>query len=591
MQQPRQIVVIVLMLLVAGLAACDRKVERPPAVADPSTKRATQSGDIIGAKGDYGDHVWRGIPYAAPPVGPLRWRAPEPPAPWMGTREMLQFGAPCVQFANNFGGVPGKEGSVGGSEDCLFLNVYAPAVPIEQVPSGATRLPVMVWIHGGGNTIGHAGFYNGGNLASTGRVVVVTLNYRLGPFGWLRHAALREGLTPEEQSGNFALLDLIQALHWVQGNIAAFGGDPTTVTIFGESAGAQNVFALLLAPQARGLFHRAIAQSGGLWTSSPPEGENLREATPPGDARSSAELLLTLLERDGTASDRAAAKQHLATLSAADVAAYLRGTPSAALLAAYEPFPGNGMFEMPRMFADGAVLPQDDPLALYARADRWNSVPVMVGTTRDESKLFMFGDPQLVRRYFGLFPRLRDERMYNLTSEYMAKMWKATGADMPAAAMSTVQPQVFVYRFDWDEEPTILGADLSVMLGAAHIFEVPFVFGHFDLGKDGNVIFTENNQAGRTELSRAMMDYWAGFARYGQPAHGDKPAPEWTAWDPLSPNSPKFAILDTKAGGGVRMSNETLTAVGVMEALYADPRLQEPREECKPFPYDTFPWS
>src|SRR5262249_2311693 len=158
-------------------------------------------------------------------------------------------------------------------------------------------LPVMVWIHGGGNTIGHAGFYEGGNLAASEKLVVVTVQYRLGPFGWMRHAALREGATSDaERSGNFATLDLIQALTWVHDNISAFGGDPDKVTIFGESAGGQNVYTLLLAPQARGLFQRAIVESGGLWPTTPAEAENLADAAEPGQAQSSNEILLRLLQ-------------------------------------------------------------------------------------------------------------------------------------------------------------------------------------------------------------------------------------------------------------------------------------------------------
>ena len=158
------------------------------------------------------------------------------------------------------GGIESDDPSgIGGQEDCLYLNVFAPKAP------GVGKRPVMVWIHGGGNSIGTASFYDGSHLATSQDVVVVTTQYRLGPLGWLRHAALRAGTTDAtEQSGNFGTLDLVAALRWVRDNAAAFGGDPDNVTIFGESAGGQDVYTLLLAPQARGLFHRAIAQSGGL---------------------------------------------------------------------------------------------------------------------------------------------------------------------------------------------------------------------------------------------------------------------------------------------------------------------------------------
>src|SRR5262249_41484462 len=156
-----------------------------------------------------------------------------------------------------------------------YLNVYAPRFGESEVPAGSARLPVMLWIHGGGNTVGEAGFYNGGNLAASERVIVVTVNYRLGPFGWFRNAALRgEGTSEADRSGNFGTLDLVRALEWVQENVAAFGGDPNRVTIFGESAGGVNVFTMLQLPGAHGLFHRAIVESGSLRDSTPDAAEH-----------------------------------------------------------------------------------------------------------------------------------------------------------------------------------------------------------------------------------------------------------------------------------------------------------------------------
>ncbi|MDX2166062.1 MAG: carboxylesterase family protein [Deltaproteobacteria bacterium] len=600
-------------LIALCLAGCRGGAPAPS--ADPTSLRRPPAGAVIGARGSYGDQAWRGIPFAAAPVGERRWRAPEPLPAWDGTREALHFGAPCTQYASNLGGVPGRNGEVVGSEDCLFLNIYAPTFVPDQVPSGDARLPVMVWIHGGGNSIGEAGFYNGGRLAADQHVVVVTTNYRLGPFGWLRHAALRDGTTLNEQSGNFALLDQIAALQWVRANIAAFGGDPNNVTIFGESAGGRNVFSLLLAPQANGLFQRAIVQSGGLFFDTPAEAEHFHDDAEPGMASSSNEALLRMLIADGAA-DRAAAKAKLAAMPPAEVAAYLRGKPAAALLKAYPPYPNNGMIEMPQVFADGVMLPSDDPLAHFARPDGWNHVPVMVGTNRDENRLFMFGDPNLVKRYFWIVPRLTDERLYVASADHLARMWKATGADEPAAAMRTSEDDVYVYRFDWDEEPTLLGADMSVMLGAAHGFEIPFVFGHFDLGREGNVLFTEDNLAGREQLSGAMRGYWAEFARHGRPGRGGTAqASEWTAWDPSSAEAPKYAVLDTAAGGGIRMATDTESVERVLAGVAADPRLTTPRDkcavyyslakwsrgfsreqygeiaDCKQFPFDTFPWT
>lgn len=604
---------LVLMALVVG--ACSRGGRETVAV-DPSSARTLPAGPVVGAAGQSGEQMWRGIPYAQPPTGERRWRAPQPLPPWQETRQALAPGSPCPQYASPLGGVPGKDGTVVGNEDCLYLNVYAPRFAPGEVPTGAHRLPVMLWIHGGGNSIGEAGFYHPGRLAADERVIVVTTNYRLGPLGWMRHAALRDGATPAEGSGNFATLDLVAALQWVRDNIGAFGGNPDNVTIFGESAGGQNVFTLLFAPQAKGLFHRAISQSGGLWMSTPEQGEHFTDDPDPGDAHSSNEVLLALLQRDGSAADRAAAKAKLAAMTPAQAAAYLRGKSAAELLAVYTPYPGNGMVEMPKVFRDGTVLPAEDPMVRFARPDGWNRVPVILGTNRDENRLFMFGDPHWVKRYFWIVPRLTNEPLYVVTSEYLARNWKATGADMPAAAMRGTTDDVYVYRFDWDEQPHLLGADLAVMLGAAHGFEIPFVFDHFDLGPQGNVMWTDENKPGREQLSRAMMGYWAEFARSGRPGRGGPDGTvEWTAWDPGSPDALKYLILDTENGGGIRMSADTVTLDRLRSDLAADPRLANPRDrcavyhemarwargftraeydaaaECKPYPFDQYPWS
>jgi para-nitrobenzyl esterase len=237
------------------------------------------------------------------------------------------------------------------------------------------------------------------------------------------------------------------------------------------------------------------------------------------------------------------------------------------------------------VFPDGTVLPDDDPMQRLSRAEGYNVVPVMLGTTRDENKLFMYFDPRHVQQILGVYPRLRNEREYNLIAEYLARMWKATGADEPAAAMRAAQgPSVYVYRFDWDEAPTILFADLPTLVGAAHGFEIPFVFGHFDLGPEGNIIFSDGNAPGRRSLATQMMSYWAEFAYNGAPGrgrHGE--LPEWTPWQNGDEAQPRFMILDTAADGGLRMSTEALTSAEVLAAVDDDPRLRDQRERCTIF--------
>ena len=210
----------------------------------------TRFGRVQGFADDEGTLVWKSIPYAAPPVGELRWRAPRDPAPRPGIRVSRSFGSGCTQFNPLVGGIRG-------SEDCLTLNIWRPASP-------ETGLPVYLWIHGGGNTIGSSVMvneYRGNRVARASQVVFVSINYRLGPFGWFTLPALREGVSPEDDSGNYGTLDIIHALRWIRDNIAAFGGDPATVAVTGESAGASNVLSLMVSPLAEGLFHRAVSQS------------------------------------------------------------------------------------------------------------------------------------------------------------------------------------------------------------------------------------------------------------------------------------------------------------------------------------------
>jgi para-nitrobenzyl esterase len=407
-------------------------------------------------------------------------------------------------------------------------------------------------------------------------VVVVTVNYRLGPLGWMRHAALRDGATPEEQSGNFGTLDQIAALEWVRRNVAAFGGNPDNITIFGESAGARDVLALVGSPRAKGLFHRAIAQSGSLRTSSAAEGEHPKDAAEPGHRNSSHEILERLMVADGTAADGAAAETRLAAMAPAEIASYLHAVPPKALLEAYATENLEGLIDVPQMFPDGIVLAADPLLDVYATPGRHASVPVMLGTNKDEMKLFMFVDPEYVNtRLFGLITRATDPERYAAIADHISSMWKAAGADEPAAALVRGQtPGVYVYRFDWDEEPTLLGTDLSAMLGAAHAFEIPFVFGHWDLGGRANVMFTDDNAAAREALARQMMSYWAAFAWDGTPARGrDGQLTEWSA-------APQFMVLDTEAGGGARMSDATLSEENVLSTLQADARLATPETRC-----------
>jgi para-nitrobenzyl esterase len=587
--------------LALAAVACGRQHPFSIEKADPATRRTTVQGAVVGGPGSHDSQAWLGIPFAAPPVGASRWRAPQPPHSWDGTRETLAFGNACPQFASPIGADSrAKPGEVFGSEDCLYLNIWTPSFTPDQIPQGSDRLPVMLWIHGGGNSIGTDAFYDGGHLAAGEKVVIVTAQYRLGPLGWLRQRSLRAGANDAEQSGNFGTLDLIAALGWVRDNIGAFGGDPGNVTIFGESAGGMNVYSLLVSPLSKGLFQRAIVESGGLSLTTPDEAENLVDDPKPGHRNSSNEVLLRLLVNDGKAADRSAAKTRLAEMGDDQLASYLRGKSAKELLLAYESGFGGledktraiGMLDMPLVFDDGTVLPTGDWTEHLAVASGWNQVPVLVGTNRDEAKLFTFLDPRRVKWRLGVFPHYVDETTYQAASQYMSRTWKATGVDAPAAAMKrSGEANVYAYRFDWHGEPRIAGADLSKMIGAAHGLEIPFVFGHFEMGALGDLLFDKKGRAGRAQLSDAMMSYWTQFARTGSPDRGqDGTLQPWTAWDDSSPDAPKFILFDTTPGAGIHMSDAVESLPRIVGEIDTDPRLPTQADKCRMY-HDLAGWT
>ena len=583
-RRPRATVTLALLVGVALFVGCSSEPEAMSHLADAASKRSLPAGEVVGYTGTYGSHVWEGLPFAEAPVGDLRFRSPLPARPWSGTREALAFGSPCPQFASPFAGIVDEEpGTFAGEEDCLFLNVYAPVMTAEQVPVAGDRLPVMVWLHGGGNTVGHASFYDGGNLAASQHVIIVTINYRLGPLGWFRHDSLRAGARDvAEASGNFGNLDQIQALKWVRTNISAFGGDPNNVTIFGESAGGRDVIALLLSPLAEGLFDRAIVQSGSASEMPGPVTENFVDDAEPGLPNGGNEVVVRLLVQADRASDRAEGKQVLASMSAAEVAAFLRATSAEDLHRVYALEDVEQLIDVPNVYADGVVLPSQPPLERFASGE-WNRVPVMLGTNRDENKTFLFANPDYVTRWFGILPRLSNEAQYNAEAAVLTNAWKVAGADAPAEAMQrSGWNDVFVYRWDWDEEPSILGADLAVMIGAGHGFEIPFIFGHYDLGPQGNIVWTDENLPGREELSGRMMSYWTQFALAGDPGRGrDGSQPEWKRWRTSGQAEPAYLVFDTSSDAGTRMTNGLLTPRIVVAQAESDPNLGDGEIGCR----------
>ena len=561
------------LFLLVGCAA-----EQVPPQALDDTMRTTAQGPVLGFKSEDGAHVWRGIPFARPPVGERRWRSPEKAEPWVGVRESLEFGARCPQFDASSATEPG---GVVGDEDCLTLNVYAPPWSPSQVPVGDARVPVMVWIHGGGNSLGDTRFYEGSLLALRGPVIVVTIQYRLGVFGWFSHAAFREGNNLEDDSGNYGTLDVIRALEWVQENISEFGGDPDRVLVFGESAGGTDTHAMMLSPLARGLFSRAIAQSGSARMTTRSYAENDIDAPDdPGASFSSGELLLWLLVKDGRATDRNSAKVIRNGMSDEEVVDYLRAKDPGALMAFFSEFATGPMYGTPQLIRDGYVLPESTAVEAYA-GGRFNRVPAIFGTNRDETKLFMMMGSEHVTRLWGIPLWRKNPALYDASAMYSSQNWKRVGVDEPARGVRAHQEEIWAYRFDWDEERRLLGYDLPGLVGAGHAMEIPFVFGWLSLGPATSLVFDPDKAETDQALSDAMMSYWTEFAYSGNPARGREGTLEvWPAWS-NEPDGVKMLILDSQNDGGIRASSENVTWQSLLADSRADSRLSETRDWCE----------
>ena len=543
------------------------------------TLRDPPCGPVVGCKGIHGGHVWLGIPYASPPLGANRWRAPQPLPIRDWVLHATTPGSPACQDVPAYQRQAATDIHVG-SEDCLYLNIWSPSLTKAQLTRQHPNLPVMVWIHGGANVHGRGDTFDGSALATTQDVIVVSFNYRLGVFGWFRHAALRAAEESAlDRSGNYALLDMLAALRWVRDNIAAFGGDPGNVTIFGESAGATNVCALLISPPASGLFQRAIVQSGTIASMDPQQAENHVDDRVAGSAQSSAELLSRLVIDDGLAADREAAKRLVGSMDNASIAAYLRGKSFVELDAAYARLADRAALQnFPQLFRDGAVLSARAMTVELGDGAVHPRVPVMIGSTRDEFSLLLpFISGSLLVAYDATGKAsVADKTRYALVAEYLSLLLKAHAVDAPAEILSGERGQpVFVYRFDWAELAPAFWLD-DITAGATHGLDVPFVFGHAGLGPEFfQLRLLDADSDSFRALSQQMMSYWAEFARTGDPCRGrDGSLPRWQAWRAPA-NGRAVMHFDSPQRGGLNADGECLTTTRVLAMLQDDERMSD----------------
>ena len=483
-----------------------------PFVTSAVPETVTVDGGQISGTAVSGVRVFKGIPFAAPPLGHLRWKAPQPVVPWPGVRAAQTFGAWCMQEPFPAGSPYASAGVTEdkpGSEDCLYLNVWTAA-------SAGDKRPVMVWIHGGAWTRGSGaapiddeGDSVGVGLARKG-VVVVTTNYRLGVFGFLAHPELTAE-SPPHASGNYAILDHVAALRWVQQNIVAFGGDPARVTIFGESAGSWSVNALQAAPLAKGLFHRAIGQSGGQLESSTP---------------------LITTEEAGVG---------FAKTAGADSLAALRALPAGTLLTT--PFRTG-------VNADGYVLP-DTIRNLFAQTKHHN-VPVLVGSNANEWTTL--GNPAQYPKTMDAY-RQRVEKQYgDSVRDYDGAYPVKTDADIAGALLAVGRDTWFTLEMrTWARMVTAGGTTAFLYQftrvppgpnpawGAYHGAEIQYAF--HSVGARPWATDVDRR------LSDQMSSYWVNFATTGDP--NGTGLPKWTAYDP---NTEPYLEL----GDMVQMKNHLL---------------------------------
>jgi para-nitrobenzyl esterase len=472
---------------------------------------SVNTGSLRGSVTPDGVAVFKGIPFAQPPIGDLRWREPLPPNSWSGVREATSFSAPCIQ-----GGALGEKSS----EDCLYLNVWTPQWPMKHPAA------VMVWIHGGGNFAGSGiePIFDGRNLARHG-VVLVTINYRLGVFGFLAHPALSKE-SPHHVSGNYGLLDQIRALHWVQDNIAKFGGDPHNVTLFGESAGSLDVNLLMTSPLTRGLFERVIGESGPVVAPPPLAREEQKGEALAAKLGIMGDQVLAQLRALSGAELQRSAGQGLAFLGPAlgvNVDGWL--------------FPESPL----KAFADGRELHVDLLLGSNSQELQRPFFPMSGGLRQAISEQYGQLAPRALALYdlAGTAEPQADVELGTVMAQWSTDTQFRCGSVAELAWHTAAGNTGYQFQFSRSEPG-------KETLGAPHGSEVAYVFGN--LGAAGQP--PRNYDETDRRISEDMQEYWTNFAKTGNPNGGN--LPHWPKFDPDRRAYLNFTNHGPVAGEGLR---------------------------------------
>ena len=498
------------------------------------------------------------IPYAKPPVGDLRWKAP---------REILDSDEViknkdnnfCIQEPSSMGGAPG-EGILTGSEDCLYLDIKTPKKKSSEL------LPVMFWIHGGGNTSGLKDLYDYSTMVNRHDVIVVTINYRLGAFGWFTHPSIQGNQEGLDKASNFGTLDIIQALKWVNENIELFGGDSNNITIFGESAGGHNVLSLMVAPQAKGLFQKAISQSGYTTSTSIQRAFAIEESHPTYDHTSN-EVVKRLIDNHEDLSSGDIYKK-LLELSAEEF---------------FSEYSDKSNLEVPLLTNDGIVIPLEGLEKALSNSRYVSDVPFMAGSNRDEVKLWIGTAEYFVKLDYSFFgsilgiPRvtLKDEDAFEAFNYYRSQAWKVRGVIEPISSLNKVgSKNTYAYKFDWDDHRRFIVADFKKLIGASHGTEISLITGNNKLVEGYGFLIYPAGPSKRF-ISKNMMLFWSNFAKDGKPG----PSTNGINWDSYnhSEGDKNFMILDNKKN--MKIVNLDTSYKSLVEELNLDTRVSE-LERC-----------